>query len=148
MKRRAHGFSLVEIMITIVIVGILSSLALPSYRDYVTRARLTEAFAALAAAQTSAEQFWSNEHTFAGFDGALSFPGNTSNFSYVLTTATASTYMLQAVGVGPVAGLLVGRARLGWRGRKARNVLYLGSGLLLLGYAGSRFVLEVVLHRS
>jgi ABC-type uncharacterized transport system permease subunit len=45
------------------------------------------------------------------------------------------------------AGLLVGRARLGWRGRKARNVLYLGSGLLLLGYAGSRFVLEVVLHR-
>ena len=46
------------------------------------------------------------------------------------------------------AGLLVGRARLGWRGRKARNVLYAGSGLLLLGYAGSRFVLEVVLHRS
>jgi ABC-type uncharacterized transport system permease subunit len=46
------------------------------------------------------------------------------------------------------AGLLVGRARLGWRGRKARNVLYVGSGLLLLGYAGSRFVLEVVLHRS
>ena len=46
------------------------------------------------------------------------------------------------------AGLLMGRARLGWRGRKARNVLYLGSGLLLLGYAGSRFVLEVVLHRS
>lgn len=46
------------------------------------------------------------------------------------------------------AGLLVGRARFGWRGRKARNVLYLGSGLLLMGYAGSRFVLEVVLHRS
>ena len=45
------------------------------------------------------------------------------------------------------AGLLIGRARMGWRGRKARNVLYLGSGLLLLGYAGSRFVLEVVLHR-
>lgn len=45
------------------------------------------------------------------------------------------------------AGLLLGRARLGWRGRKAVNVLYLGSGLLLLGYAGSRFVLEVVLRR-
>ncbi len=45
------------------------------------------------------------------------------------------------------AGLLVGRARLGWRGRKAVRVLYLGSGLLLLGYAGSRFVLEVVLKR-
>lgn len=106
MKRGAHGFSLVDIMIAIVIVGILSSLALPSYRDYVTRARLTEAFAALGAAQASAEQFWSNEHTFAGFDGALSFPGNTPNFSYVLTTATASTYTMQAVGVGPVAGFV------------------------------------------
>ncbi|MGB4115576.1 MAG: cytochrome c biogenesis protein CcsA [Polaromonas sp.] len=45
------------------------------------------------------------------------------------------------------ASLLVGRARLGWRGLKAVRVLYLGSGLLLLGYAGSRFVLEVVLKR-
>lgn len=45
------------------------------------------------------------------------------------------------------AGLLIGRARLGWRGAKAVRVLYLGSGLLLLGYAGSRFVLEVVLKR-
>ena len=46
------------------------------------------------------------------------------------------------------AGLLVGRARLGWRGRKAVRVLYLGSGLLLLGYAGSRFALEVILRRA
>lgn len=46
------------------------------------------------------------------------------------------------------AGLLIGRARLGWRGQKAVRVLYLGSGLLLLGYAGSRFVLEVILRRA
>jgi ABC-type uncharacterized transport system permease subunit len=45
------------------------------------------------------------------------------------------------------AGLLAGRARLGWRGRQAVRLLYLGSGLLLLGYAGSRFVLEVILQR-
>ena len=45
------------------------------------------------------------------------------------------------------AGLLAGRARLGWRGRKALRVLYLGSGLLLLGYVGSSFVLEVILRR-
>lgn len=45
------------------------------------------------------------------------------------------------------AGLLIGRARLGWRGLKAVRVLYVGSGLLLLGYVGSRFVLEVVLRR-
>ena len=45
------------------------------------------------------------------------------------------------------ASLLLGRARLGWRGLRAVRVLYAGSGLLLLGYAGSRFVLEVVLNR-
>ena len=45
------------------------------------------------------------------------------------------------------AGLLIGRASLGWRGLKAVRVLYIGTGLLLLGYAGSRFVLEIVLNR-
>ena len=45
------------------------------------------------------------------------------------------------------AVLLLGRSRFGWRGRKAVRVLYAGAGLLLLGYVGSRFVLEVVLGR-
>ena len=43
--------------------------------------------------------------------------------------------------------LLVGRWQMGWRGRVAARTLYLGAGFLLLGYVGSRFVLEVVLHR-
>jgi ABC-type uncharacterized transport system permease subunit len=43
--------------------------------------------------------------------------------------------------------LLLGRARFGWRGRKAVRVLYTGSILLLLAYVGSRFVLEVVLGK-
>jgi ABC-type uncharacterized transport system permease subunit len=46
------------------------------------------------------------------------------------------------------AFLLLGRLRFGWRGRKAVRVLYIGSILLLLAYAGSRFVLEVILRRS
>lgn len=46
------------------------------------------------------------------------------------------------------AVLLIGRWRLGWRGRTATRMLYAGSGLLLLAYAGSRFVLEVLLHRA
>ena len=45
------------------------------------------------------------------------------------------------------AFLLLGRARFGWRGRSAVRVLYTGSILLLLAYAGSRFVLEVILRR-
>ncbi len=44
--------------------------------------------------------------------------------------------------------LLLGRWRLGWRGRTAVRMLYLSAGLLLLGYVGSRFVLEVILHRA
>ncbi len=44
--------------------------------------------------------------------------------------------------------LLIGRMRFGWRGRVAVRMLYAGSGLLLLGYVGSRFVMEVVLGRT
>lgn len=45
------------------------------------------------------------------------------------------------------ATLLAGRHFFGWRGKRAARVLYIGSGLLLLAYVGSRFVLEVVLGR-
>ena len=46
------------------------------------------------------------------------------------------------------AVLLLGRYRFGWRGRRAVRVLYTGATLLLLAYAGSRFVMEVILERS
>jgi ABC-type uncharacterized transport system permease subunit len=46
------------------------------------------------------------------------------------------------------ATLLVGRVRFGWRGKRALRVLYAGSGLLLLAYVGSRFVMEVLLGRT
>jgi len=46
------------------------------------------------------------------------------------------------------AGLLIGRQVLGWRGRRAIRWLYAGALLLLLAYVGSRFVFEVVLHRT
>jgi ABC-type uncharacterized transport system permease subunit len=44
--------------------------------------------------------------------------------------------------------LLIGRSRFGWRGRRAARILYIGSGLLLLAYVGSRFVIEIILGRS
>ncbi|CAN5921558.1 hypothetical protein BH11PSE8_BH11PSE8_47610 [soil metagenome] len=46
------------------------------------------------------------------------------------------------------AGLLAGRLAFGWRGPKATGWLYFGTVLLLLGYVGSRFVFEVLLHRQ
>ena len=46
------------------------------------------------------------------------------------------------------AGLLAGRHAFGWRGPRATRWLYAGAVLLLLAYVGSRFVLEVLLHRA
>ncbi len=46
------------------------------------------------------------------------------------------------------AGLLAGRRAFGWRGPVATRGVYVGAGLLLLAYVGSRFVLEVLLHRA
>ncbi len=46
------------------------------------------------------------------------------------------------------AGLLAGRRAFGWRGPAATRWLYAGAALLLLAYVGSRFVLEVLLHRA
>jgi ABC-type uncharacterized transport system permease subunit len=45
------------------------------------------------------------------------------------------------------AMLLIGRSQWGWRGRRAVRVLYIGAALLLLSYAGSRFVMEILLGR-
>ncbi|MDI1246929.1 MAG: cytochrome c biogenesis protein CcsA [Rhodoferax sp.] len=44
--------------------------------------------------------------------------------------------------------LMVGRTRFGWRGKRAVRFLYAGSGLLLLAYVGSRFVMEIVLGQT
>lgn len=56
--------------------------------------------------------------------------------------------LLAVLGWLVLTGLLVGRRVYGWRGRRATRWLYAGAGLLLLSYAGSRFVLEVVLQRG
>jgi type IV pilus assembly protein PilE len=101
MQRRQTGLTLIEILVALAIVGILSAVALPSYRDYVTRGRLAEAFSTLAAAQPNLEQFWSNNRTFAGFDGpanASVFPASTNNFVYTLSNAGPGSYTLTATG--------------------------------------------------
>jgi type IV pilus assembly protein PilE len=107
MKRSNRGFTLIEVMITIVIVGILSAIALPNYRDYVTRGRLAEAFSTLAAVQPSAEQYWSNYRKFDGFDGAANgFPADTTNFTYALSGATTAGYTVTATGRAQAAGFV------------------------------------------
>jgi ABC-type uncharacterized transport system permease subunit len=55
--------------------------------------------------------------------------------------------LLSVLGWLVLTSLLTGRQVLGWRGRRATRWLYFGAALLLLAYAGSRFVLEVLLQR-
>jgi type IV pilus assembly protein PilE len=104
MKYVQRGFTLMEVLVTIVIVGVLSAVAVPVYTDHVSRARTAEAFTALGEAQANAEQFWSNNRTYAGYDGASAFPAATPNFTYALSNATASTYTVTATGRAKMTG--------------------------------------------
>jgi type IV pilus assembly protein PilA len=60
MKRLQQGFTLIELMIVVAIVGILAAIALPAYQDYIIRSKLSEAEAALAACKTSVAEYTSS----------------------------------------------------------------------------------------
>ena len=64
MKRLQQGFTLIELMIVVAIVGILAAIALPAYQDYVIRSKMSEALAAIAACKTSVAEYASSHTTF------------------------------------------------------------------------------------
>ncbi len=57
MKRVQQGFTLIELMIVVAIVGILAAIALPAYQDYVVRSKMSEVLAAIAACKTSVAEY-------------------------------------------------------------------------------------------
>ena len=57
MKRIQQGFTLIELMIVVAIVGILAAIALPAYQDYIVRSKMSETEAAMAACKTSMAEY-------------------------------------------------------------------------------------------
>jgi type IV pilus assembly protein PilE len=90
-RRRAAGFSLVELMITVVIVGILAAITLPSYNSQIRKSRRTEARTAVLDLAAREERFMAanNTYTAAPADlGYTSFGVPVNNGYYKLETPT------------------------------------------------------------
>jgi type IV pilus assembly protein PilE len=62
--QRAKGFTIIELMIAVVVVSILASIAIPSYNDYVVRARLSEGTGNLADLRVKMEQYYSDNRRY------------------------------------------------------------------------------------
>ena len=68
-QQTQKGFTLIELMIVVAIVGILAAIALPAYSDYTKKAKFTEVIAAVGAAKTAIEVEYSGGKALAELDG-------------------------------------------------------------------------------
>lgn len=84
-KIRNNGFTLVELMVTVMIVGVLSSFALPAYNDYTKKARWAEARASLIQASMNMEREFSTNNIYSGASAGVTFQKNSESKSYVLS---------------------------------------------------------------
>ncbi|NOT14318.1 MAG: type IV pilin protein [Methylotenera sp.] len=91
---KQKGFTLLELMIVVAIIGILAGIALPAYQDYVKRGKAAEATAGLADMRVKMEQFYQDNRTYAG---APCVAPDDRYFTFACVS-DANTYTITATG--------------------------------------------------
>jgi type IV pilus assembly protein PilE len=93
-----NGFTLVELMITVAILAVLATVAIPMYKNYINRAKQSDAIIGLKAAQMAEEQFFSENNYYAGtidilpgFNDTGSADNKFAKGEYILKVVSAST---------------------------------------------------------
>lgn len=105
------GFTLIEVMVVVAIIGILSAIAIPAYTDYLTRGRIPQATTALSDLRIRLEQFYQDNRHYGSTAAGCGVPNpsNTANFTFTCTwgagvQATNQFFIATATGTGPMNG--------------------------------------------
>jgi type IV pilus assembly protein PilE len=100
-----NGFSLVELMIVVVVIGILMAIALPNYSDYVIRGKIPDATSALSTKRVQMEQYFQDNRSYVAGPACNADTTTSQNFDFSCSVAgTATNFTLQAVGKSAMAG--------------------------------------------
>lgn len=108
MNTISKGFSLVEIMITVAIIGVVAAIAFPAYQGYIQDTYTAQAVSDLKACAMNVERYYSNGFTYVGADtgvcNANSPTEGAPQYAISFPTLTSSTYVLRATPVGGSCG--------------------------------------------
>ena len=108
MKTLQKGFTLIELMIVIAIIGILAAIAIPAYQDYTIRSKVTELINAAGVCKTSVAEYYQAKGTFPGAtDSGCSTVGTANSNPPVVA---AGTGVISVDAAGGLATQLTGNA--------------------------------------